>query len=98
MGSYVLHSLLHPRLFPKPTRRNNPLQILRRSVPTTNHTTFTVTCSTMVSRRYFYSRVLFCLSNVFRNELHAIVDEVYMLSVFGESVTFGSVLSLERYC
>lgn len=41
--------------------------------------------------------MLFCLSNVFRNELHAIVDEVYMLSIFDESVTFGSVLSLERY-
>ncbi|XP_077452937.1 1-aminocyclopropane-1-carboxylate synthase-like protein 1 [Stigmatopora argus] len=30
-----------------------------------------------------------------RNELHAIVDEVYMLTVFDESVTFHSVLSLE---
>lgn len=40
---------------------------------------------------------LSCLSNFFRNELHAIVDEVYMLSVFDESVTFCSVLSLERY-
>ncbi|XP_056909084.1 1-aminocyclopropane-1-carboxylate synthase-like protein 1 [Takifugu flavidus] len=30
-----------------------------------------------------------------RNELHTIVDEVYMLSVFDESVTFDSVLSLE---
>uniref|UniRef100_H3D3P3 1-aminocyclopropane-1-carboxylate synthase homolog (Arabidopsis)(non-functional) n=1 Tax=Tetraodon nigroviridis TaxID=99883 RepID=H3D3P3_TETNG len=30
-----------------------------------------------------------------RNELHAIVDEVYMLSVFDDSVTFSSVLSLE---
>nr|XP_057930673.1 1-aminocyclopropane-1-carboxylate synthase-like protein 1 [Doryrhamphus excisus]XP_057930674.1 1-aminocyclopropane-1-carboxylate synthase-like protein 1 [Doryrhamphus excisus] len=30
-----------------------------------------------------------------RNELHAIVDEVYMLTVFDESVTFHSVLGLE---
>ncbi|XP_061678495.1 1-aminocyclopropane-1-carboxylate synthase-like protein 1 isoform X3 [Syngnathoides biaculeatus] len=30
-----------------------------------------------------------------RNELHAIVDEVYMLTVFDESVTFHSVLSLD---
>lgn len=30
-----------------------------------------------------------------RNELHAIVDEVYMLTVFDESVTFHSVLSME---
>lgn len=41
--------------------------------------------------------MLSCLSNVFRNELHAIVDEVYMLSVFDESVTFSSILSLKRY-
>ncbi|XP_038560975.1 1-aminocyclopropane-1-carboxylate synthase-like protein 1 [Micropterus salmoides] len=30
-----------------------------------------------------------------RNELHAIVDEVYMLTVFDESITFHSVLSLD---
>ncbi|XP_061773545.1 1-aminocyclopropane-1-carboxylate synthase-like protein 1 [Nerophis ophidion] len=30
-----------------------------------------------------------------RNKLHAIIDEVYMLTVFDESVTFHSVLSLE---
>ncbi|XP_070763906.1 1-aminocyclopropane-1-carboxylate synthase-like protein 1 [Enoplosus armatus] len=30
-----------------------------------------------------------------RNELHAVVDEVYMLTVFDESVTFHSVLSLD---
>ncbi|KAI3371478.1 hypothetical protein L3Q82_024065 [Scortum barcoo] len=30
-----------------------------------------------------------------RNELHAIVDEVYMLTVFDESVTFHSVLSID---
>ncbi|XP_008274087.1 1-aminocyclopropane-1-carboxylate synthase-like protein 1 [Stegastes partitus] len=30
-----------------------------------------------------------------RHELHAIVDEVYMLTVFDESVTFHSVLSLD---
>ncbi|XP_077424721.1 1-aminocyclopropane-1-carboxylate synthase-like protein 1 isoform X2 [Vanacampus margaritifer] len=30
-----------------------------------------------------------------RNDLHAIIDEVYMLTVFDESVTFHSVLSLE---
>uniref|UniRef100_A0A7N8X9D5 1-aminocyclopropane-1-carboxylate synthase homolog (Arabidopsis)(non-functional) n=1 Tax=Mastacembelus armatus TaxID=205130 RepID=A0A7N8X9D5_9TELE len=30
-----------------------------------------------------------------RNELHAIVDEVYMLTVFDESVTFHSVLSVD---
>lgn len=34
----------------------------------------------------------------FRNELHAIVDEVYMLTVFDKSVTFHSVLSVDRYC
>lgn len=33
----------------------------------------------------------------FRHELHVIVDEVYMLTVFDESVTFHSVLSLDRY-
>lgn len=33
----------------------------------------------------------------FRNELHAIIDEVYMLTVFDESVTFHSVLSVDRY-
>uniref|UniRef100_A0A3P9HQ18 Uncharacterized protein n=1 Tax=Oryzias latipes TaxID=8090 RepID=A0A3P9HQ18_ORYLA len=31
-----------------------------------------------------------------RNELHAIVDEVYMLTVFDDSVTFHSVLSIDR--
>lgn len=30
-----------------------------------------------------------------RNELHAIVDEVYMLTIFDESVTFRSVLSVD---
>uniref|UniRef100_A0A3Q2P866 1-aminocyclopropane-1-carboxylate synthase homolog (Arabidopsis)(non-functional) n=1 Tax=Fundulus heteroclitus TaxID=8078 RepID=A0A3Q2P866_FUNHE len=30
-----------------------------------------------------------------RNQLHTIVDEVYMLTVFDESVTFHSVLSME---
>lgn len=30
-----------------------------------------------------------------RNELHVIVDEVYMLSIFDESATFQSVLNLE---
>nr|XP_020470887.1 1-aminocyclopropane-1-carboxylate synthase-like protein 1 isoform X1 [Monopterus albus] len=30
-----------------------------------------------------------------RNELHAIVDELYMLTVFDESVTFDSVLSVD---
>ncbi|XP_042266536.1 1-aminocyclopropane-1-carboxylate synthase-like protein 1 [Thunnus thynnus] len=30
-----------------------------------------------------------------RNELHAIVDEVYMLTVFDEAVTFHSVLSID---
>ncbi|XP_039989915.1 1-aminocyclopropane-1-carboxylate synthase-like protein 1 [Xiphias gladius] len=30
-----------------------------------------------------------------RNELHAIVDEVYMLTVFDESITFHSVLSVD---
>lgn len=33
-----------------------------------------------------------------RNELHAIIDELYMLTVFDESVTFHSVLSVDRYC
>uniref|UniRef100_A0AAR2JL09 Aminotransferase class I/classII large domain-containing protein n=1 Tax=Pygocentrus nattereri TaxID=42514 RepID=A0AAR2JL09_PYGNA len=32
----------------------------------------------------------------FLNFLHAVVDEVYMLSVFGEDFSFHSVLSLER--
>ena len=32
-----------------------------------------------------------------RNELHVIVDELYMLTVFDESVTFQSVLSADRY-
>lgn len=31
-----------------------------------------------------------------RHELHVMVDEVYMLSVFEESVGYRSVLSLER--
>lgn len=31
-----------------------------------------------------------------RNELHAIVDEVYMLTVFGERLTFHSVLTMDR--
>ncbi|KAM4618451.1 1-aminocyclopropane-1-carboxylate synthase-like protein 1 isoform 2-T2 [Polymixia lowei] len=31
-----------------------------------------------------------------RHELHAIVDEVYMLTVFDESVVFHSVLSIDR--
>lgn len=35
--------------------------------------------------------------SLFRNELHTIVDEVYMLSVFDESVAFHSVLSIDRY-
>lgn len=39
-----------------------------------------------------------CLLSCFRNALHAIVDEVYMLTVFDESVTFQSVLSADRYC
>ncbi|XP_053175082.1 1-aminocyclopropane-1-carboxylate synthase-like protein 1 [Scomber japonicus] len=30
-----------------------------------------------------------------RNELHAIIDEVYMLTVFDEAVTFHSVLSID---
>lgn len=33
----------------------------------------------------------------FRNELHTIVDELYMLTVFDESVTFHSALSIDRY-
>lgn len=32
-----------------------------------------------------------------RKELHVIVDELYMLTVFDESVTFHSVLSADRY-
>ncbi|XP_012645944.2 putative inactive 1-aminocyclopropane-1-carboxylate synthase-like protein 2 [Microcebus murinus] len=31
-----------------------------------------------------------------RNDLHVIIDEIYMLSVFDESITFHSVLSMER--
>lgn len=31
-----------------------------------------------------------------RYNLHVIIDEIYMLSVFDESVTFHSVLSIER--
>ncbi|XP_045412639.1 probable inactive 1-aminocyclopropane-1-carboxylate synthase-like protein 2 [Lemur catta] len=30
-----------------------------------------------------------------RNDLHVIIDEIYMLSVFDESITFHSVLSME---
>lgn len=40
--------------------------------------------------------LLFLFFCCFRNELHAIVDEVYMLTVFEESVTFCSVLSIDR--
>lgn len=32
-----------------------------------------------------------------RNELHVIVDEVYMLTIFDEAVTFQSVLSLDSF-
>lgn len=32
----------------------------------------------------------------FRYELHVMVDEIYMLSVFEESARYHSVLSLER--
>lgn len=32
-----------------------------------------------------------------RHELHVIVDEIYMLSVFDESATFHSVLGMDRY-
>lgn len=32
----------------------------------------------------------------YRHELHVVVDEIYMLSVFDESARFHSVLSLER--
>ncbi|KAG5839062.1 hypothetical protein ANANG_G00200940 [Anguilla anguilla] len=38
----------------------------------------------------------FTLTWTARNELHAIVDEVYMLSVFDESASFRSVLSFDR--
>lgn len=31
-----------------------------------------------------------------RNQLHVIIDEIYMLSVFDQSLTFESVLSAER--
>lgn len=31
-----------------------------------------------------------------RHELHVIVDEIYMLSVFDESATFHSVLGMDR--
>lgn len=98
MGSYVPHSLLHPRF------------VSEISSPEQSPAAITQICSNPLTTRLslcdllhdglkavFYSHVLFRLSNVVRNELHAIVDEVYMLSVFGESVTFGSVLSLERY-
>ena len=33
-----------------------------------------------------------------RYELHAIVDEVYMLTIFQDKVTFESVLGMDRYC
>lgn len=46
----------------------------------------------------FTSSLLLLHFPPFRNELHAIVDEVYMLTVFDESVTFHSVLSVDRYC
>lgn len=31
-----------------------------------------------------------------RYSLHVIIDEIYMLSVFDESITFHSILSMER--
>ena len=33
-----------------------------------------------------------------RYELHAIVDEVYMLTIFQETVAFQSVLGMDRCC
>lgn len=45
------------------------------------------------NQRSLFLFLFFCR---FRNELHAIVDEVYMLTVFEESVTFCSVLSIDR--
>jgi aspartate/methionine/tyrosine aminotransferase len=35
-------------------------------------------------------------SSNYRHKLHVIMDEVYMLSVFDESIKFHSVLSIER--
>lgn len=40
---------------------------------------------------YVISVLSFC-----RHELHVIVDEIYMLSVFDESATFHSVLGMDR--
>ncbi|XP_077372067.1 1-aminocyclopropane-1-carboxylate synthase-like protein 1 isoform X2 [Festucalex cinctus] len=44
---------------------------------------------------YTPKEVLSFLEFAKRNDLHVIIDEVYMLTVFDESVTFHSVLSLE---
>lgn len=44
----------------------------------------------------FPLHVLTCLCfSLFRYELHVIMDEIYMLSVY-DDITFTSVLSLER--
>ncbi|XP_029438787.1 1-aminocyclopropane-1-carboxylate synthase-like protein 1 [Rhinatrema bivittatum] len=45
---------------------------------------------------YSLSEVKEFLEFAKRNELHVIVDEIYMLSVFDESVTFHSVLSIDK--
>ncbi|XP_067356460.1 1-aminocyclopropane-1-carboxylate synthase-like protein 1 isoform X1 [Channa argus] len=44
---------------------------------------------------YTFEEMIAFLEFAKRNELHAIVDEVYMLTVFDESITFHSVLSLD---
>ena len=46
---------------------------------------------------YLFLSVLSIPSPCLRHKLHAIVDEVYMLTVFEDTVTFHSVLSMDRY-
>lgn len=48
------------------------------------------------SRVYFYPIADFSIFFSFRYELHVIVDEIYMLSVFDDSVSFHSVLEMDR--
>lgn len=51
----------------------------------------------LVRTRWSINQVLSSLSPAAaRHELHVIMDEVYMLTVFDEAVEYRSVLSLER--
>lgn len=50
-----------------------------------------------ILKEAFYIWCIFHPFSCFRNELHAIVDEVYMLTVFDDSISFQSVLGVDRY-